>query len=75
MFYDLPSVKTRRAASFGYGCKYDFTKDQKNKAPYYEMKSDFGKDHYTPSYTFGIARHFYDKVTYLNYSKGLFRVV
>jgi hypothetical protein len=36
--------------------------EQKNRAPYYNMKSDFGKDHPLPSYTFGIARQFYEKV-------------
>lgn len=60
--YTLPSVLNKRSTSLGYGTKYDFTKDQKNKAPYYEVKSDFGKDHALPSYTFGISRHFYEKV-------------
>jgi len=60
--YSLPDVKSKRSASIGYGMKYDFTKDQKNKAPYYNMKSDFGRDHPLPSYTFGIAREYYEKV-------------
>ena len=60
--YQLPDVKSKRATSIGYGTKYDFTKEQKNKAPYYNMKSDFGKDHPLPSYTFGIAREHYEKV-------------
>ena len=32
MFYDLPPVRSRRAAGIGYGNKYDFTKGQE-KAP------------------------------------------
>lgn len=48
----------------GYGTKYDFTKANKDKtAPYYNMKSDFDpKKPEHQAYTFGIGRHFYEKV-------------
>eukprot|EP01017_Pseudomicrothorax_dubius_P003770 TRINITY_DN10613_c0_g1_i1.p1 TRINITY_DN10613_c0_g1~~TRINITY_DN10613_c0_g1_i1.p1 ORF type:complete len:285 (+),score=39.55 TRINITY_DN10613_c0_g1_i1:144-998(+) len=31
--YELPSMREKRAASFGYGSKYDFTKDRSNSPP------------------------------------------
>ncbi len=73
--YSLPDVKSKRGTSLGYGTKYDFTKEQKNKAPYYNHKSDFGKDHPMPSYTFGIARQYYEKV-WINLDKlGIFGIL
>ena len=32
-FYNLPSVRTKRSTSIGYGTKYDFTRDAKSKSP------------------------------------------
>ena len=41
-FYNLPSVRTKRSTSIGYGTKYDFTHDAKSKSPvFYNFKSDF----------------------------------
>lgn len=43
-FYDLPSVQMKRTAGFGYGHKYDFTKDFVQRAPApnaYSLKSEF----------------------------------
>lgn len=64
-YYQLPDVKTQRATSLGIGDKYDFTKSKKNiKAPYYNIQSDFDtKKPHSPAFTFGISRHYYEKVT------------
>jgi hypothetical protein len=62
-FYKLPEVKSIRAASIGYGTKYDFTKN-KSGAPFYNLPTDFNpKQPHSPSFTFGISRSYYDKVT------------
>lgn len=62
--YNLPNVKNFRSTSFGYGQKYDFTSSQDYKSlPYYDSKSDFdNKNPYSPSFSFGISRHFFEKV-------------
>jgi hypothetical protein len=62
--FSLPEVKNIRSTSIGYGKKSDFTKvDDLRKVPFYDFKSDFDpKKSFSPSYTFGISRHFYDKV-------------
>ena len=53
-----------RAASVGYGTKYDFTKEHKDKSQvFYNTQRDFDpKKSSAPSFTFGVARSFYDKV-------------
>jgi len=55
---------SNRSTSLGFGNKYDFTKANKDKtAPYYNMGSDFdAKKFQHPAYTFGISRHYYEKV-------------
>lgn len=61
--YDLPEVKCQRSASIGYGNKSDFTSGNKVKAPYYNLPSGFNqKKPMSPTYTFGIAREYYEKV-------------
>jgi hypothetical protein len=65
-FYKLPEVRSNRAASIGYGTKYDFTKG-KTGAPFYDLPTDFDAKHpHSPSYTFGISRGFYEKVRFIN---------
>lgn len=62
----------KRTSSFGYGTKYDFTKEFNNKnCTFYETKTDF--DPKKPSHqawTFGIARSYYSKVSDILY-KGI----
>ena len=57
-FYNLPSVRTKRSTSIGYGTKYDFTRDAKSKSPvFYDYKSDFDrKNPNGPQYSFGLGR-------------------
>ena len=57
-FYNLPEVRMKRAASIGYGNKYDFTLDAKSKSPvFYNFKSDFDqKNPNGPKYSFGLGR-------------------
>jgi len=65
--YELPTLKNRRSTSMGYGKKYDFViKHINKKTPFYDLPSDFNsKKPPTPAFSFGIARHFYDKVILL----------
>ena len=57
-FYNLPSMKTKRSTSIGYGTKYDFTRDAKSKSPvFYNYKSDFDqKNPSVPRYSFVLGR-------------------
>ena len=62
LFYNLPSMKTNRSTSIGYGTKSDFTIGAKLKCPvFYNYKSDFDqKNPRSPRYTFGVGRdHMY----------------
>jgi hypothetical protein len=61
-FYDIPSSRSHRMTSFGYGKKYDIitmtegTGDniKYNKAPYYTFYNSKDSKHYTsPKYSFG----------------------
>jgi len=65
-FYNLPDVRTMRAASIGKGDKYDFTKENKDKNPnIYNSKSDFDtKAPHSPQWTFGLSRECFEKVYY-----------
>lgn len=62
--YNLPDVKSMRSTSIGFGTKYDFTKDHKDKSQvFYNTSRDFDpKKSTAPAFTFGVARSFYDKV-------------
>ena len=57
-FYNLPQMRMTRYTSFGYGTKYDFTRDAKSKSPvFYDYQSDFDEKHpHGPKYTFGLGR-------------------
>jgi hypothetical protein len=54
----------KRTSSFGYGTKYDFTKEVNNKnCTFYETTSDFNpKKPRHQAWTFGISRNYYSKV-------------
>ena len=58
LFYNLPSMKTNRSTSIGYGTKSDFTIGAKLKCPvFYNYKSDFDqKNPSGPRYSFGLGR-------------------
>lgn len=62
--YTLPDVKSQRSTTFGYGTKFDFTKQFGGKtAPYYNIPTLFdSKANQAPAFTFGISRSYYDKV-------------
>lgn len=56
-FYDLPSVRMNRTAGFGYGHRYDFTKN-KNGIELTSVKRDYdpGSIKRGPSFSFGLSR-------------------
>ena len=65
-YYDIPSSRSNRMASFGYGKKYDIismtegTGDniKYNKAPYYTFYNSKDSKHYTsPKYSFGTRNY------------------
>eukprot|EP00331_Platyophrya_macrostoma_P023037 CAMPEP_0176442832 /NCGR_PEP_ID=MMETSP0127-20121128/22054_1 /TAXON_ID=938130 /ORGANISM="Platyophrya macrostoma, Strain WH" /LENGTH=276 /DNA_ID=CAMNT_0017827929 /DNA_START=23 /DNA_END=850 /DNA_ORIENTATION=+ len=58
LFYDLPPVRSARAAGIGYGHKYDFTKgQQKSPAPNaYEPKGTLDDMRKKKGFTFGLSR-------------------
>ena len=58
-FYNLPSMKDRFTTTFGFGRKFDFTKNvMKNKThSYYDIPREFDVDRKnTPQYSFGRGR-------------------
>jgi hypothetical protein len=57
VFYDLPSSKSSRTAAFGYGTKYDFTKEATNNPPpnAYEIPTVFKKST-KKGFSFGLSR-------------------
>ncbi len=63
-FYNLPSTRSRRGTSFGYGGRGDLA--QRNCSPpptAYSMRSEFAKGGRKANvFTFGIAREAYAKV-------------
>eukprot|EP00344_Euplotes_crassus_P010609 CAMPEP_0196999210 /NCGR_PEP_ID=MMETSP1380-20130617/4438_1 /TAXON_ID=5936 /ORGANISM="Euplotes crassus, Strain CT5" /LENGTH=256 /DNA_ID=CAMNT_0042416049 /DNA_START=124 /DNA_END=898 /DNA_ORIENTATION=- len=68
--YNLPSTKSRRSASFGYGKRFDFTKNNGSPPPTsYNFSSQFKKSPNGKAYSFGIAREAYSKV-FLKGHKG-----
>jgi len=56
-FYDLPSVRQTRTATFGFGYKYDFTKVATTNPPpnAYDVKGDFIKSP-KKGFSFGLSR-------------------
>ena len=64
VFYELPPVRSTRAAGLGYGGRSDFTSGSKLDRPaYYPVKRDFdeGKES-GPAYSFPASREAYSKV-------------
>ena len=71
-FYDLPSVQMKRTAGFGYGHKYDFTKDFVQRAPApnaYSLKSEFSgsAEAKARGISFGLGREVIKKDKKKNY--------
>lgn len=65
--YNLSTWKSNRATSFGFGNKYDFTKESKDKCQnIYNINKEFNpnKDTGSPRYTFGMGRSHFEKVYY-----------
>lgn len=64
--YNLTTWRNPRAASIGYGTKYDFTKENKDKCQnFYNISKDFNpKTSEAPCYTFGLGRSSFEKVYY-----------
>ena len=62
---------TNRSTSFGFGTKSDFTKHCKfNDSNSRYKPTDFDEKHpKTPAYTFGISRHYYEKVILIKFKK------
>lgn len=62
-YYDLPSVFSKRAASLGFGHKYDFTEGAKSKCPcFYNYKGAFDKKPNNRGSTFGAGREAFFQV-------------
>lgn len=60
-FYNLPSTKMRRTASFGFGTRSDFTKNRKN-TEFISIRRDFDKGNQRGlKFSFGIGRDYYKK--------------
>lgn len=64
--YDISKWRNPRTTSFGYGTKYDFTKENKDKCQnFYNIDKDFDpKKSSAPAYSFGLGRSSFDKVYY-----------
>lgn len=56
--YDLPPVKSARAAGFGYGSKYDFTKEKNGNPPpnNYSLPETINPKNKKNAYSFGLSR-------------------
>lgn len=65
-FYNFSFWKGNRSTSMGYGTKYDFTKENKDKCQnFYNLPTDFDtRKPFLPAYTFGMSRSCFDKVYY-----------
>lgn len=68
--YNLPTTKSRRSASFGYGKRYNFARNNGSPSPTsYNSNTQFKKNPSAKAFSFGIAREAYSKV-YLKGHKG-----
>ena len=54
-YYYLPSVKSNRSTSLGYGTKSDFTKEKDYNAPFYHLHRLFDYKN-GPTYSFGTSK-------------------
>jgi hypothetical protein len=72
-FYNTPNSFDKRATTFGYGNKYDFTKERGRGIPppdAYQMSSDFDKGRpFSSAFSFGISREQCEK----RYIEGHFK--
>lgn len=57
-FYNLPSVRTKRSTTLGYGSRYNFVpKDAENTPACYNYRYGVeSKQPYSPKYSFGLGR-------------------
>lgn len=64
--YNLTSWRNNRSTSLGYGTKYDFTKESKDKCGvFYNVAKDMDpKTSAAPAYSFGLGREYFSKVHY-----------
>lgn len=62
--YSLPSVRMSRTTTQGFGTKYDFTKENRDKSQtFYNTTRGFDPStSQAPKYTFGVSRSKYEKV-------------
>ena len=67
-FYNITKWRGNRSTTMGYGNKYDFTKENKDKCQnYYDVSKKFNPSKLeSPSYTFAFGRDKYEKVRILN---------
>lgn len=67
-YYNLPSVKSKRATSIGYGSKSDFTKERNTNPPFYNLERLFEgkKKGEAPAYTIGLGREYFKKTVVNN---------
>lgn len=64
--YDISKWRNPRTTNFGYGTKYDFTKENKDKCQvFYNISKDFDpKTSEAPAYSMGLGRASFDKMYY-----------
>ena len=62
--YDISKWRSPRTTTLGYGTKFDFTKENKDKCQnFYNVSKDFNpKTSEAPSYSFGLGRSHFEKV-------------
>ena len=66
--YKLPDVLNKRATTLGVGARVSFESKNKYAAPFYSIPSDFDvKKNLSRAFSFGISRHYYNKVNFLTY--------
>jgi len=62
--YNISMWRSNRSTTLGYGTKYDFTKDNKDKChSFYNIAKDFNpKTSDAPAYSMGLGRSYFEKV-------------
>jgi hypothetical protein len=70
-FYDIPPMRSRRAAAFGYGTKYDFTKQTtKTPGPNTYSQDSILEIEKKRGFSFGLGRevsHLLSKISFIGY--------
>lgn len=64
--YNISQWRTNRSTTMGFGTKYDFTKENKDKCQvFYNISKDFNpKTSEAPAYTMGLGRSHFEKCYY-----------